>query len=147
MNNFIKKNCVLMISAVLLIACSPKIHNEKQKQAIEKDNTQVWAGVYRGVLPCADCNRIELEIVLFEDFRYQMKTKKVGSIQFPPQIVRGKFKWRLDGNGLIQLDKNGDNMVFFVGKDGKLEMRGNDGKAYPNHKGEICHLNKLVEQK
>lgn len=146
MNNFIKKNSVLIISAVLLIACSPKIHNEKQKQAVEKDNTQAWAGVYRGVLPCADCNRIELEIALSEDFRYQMKTEKVGSIQFPPQVVRGKFKWRLDGVGLIQLDDKGDNMVFFVGEDGKLEMRANDGRAYPNYKGEICHLNKLTEK-
>ena len=144
MNNFIKKNCVLMISAVLLIACSPKMHNGKQ--AVQADNVMAWSGTYRGVLPCADCNRIELEIVLFEDFHYQMKTEKVGSIQFPPQIVRGKFKWRFDGVGLIQLDDKGGNMVFFVGKDGKLEMRANDGRAYPNYKGEICHLNKLTEK-
>ena len=136
-----------MIPTVLLIACTPQIHNEKQEQAVKKNNTQVWTGTYYGALPCADCNRIELEIKLLPDFTYQMKTQKVGSLQFPPQVVRGKFKWRLDGDGLIQLDENGDNMVFFVGKDGKLEMRGNDGKAYPNHKGEICHLNKLVEQK
>ena len=37
-------------------------------------------------------------------------------------------------------------MVFFVRKDGKLEMRANDGRAYPNYKGEICHLNKLTEK-
>ena len=128
----------------LLFACNQNIPNQQQStQAVEKDNAQAWVGLYRGVLPCADCNRIELEIVLSEDFRYTMKTEKVGSIQFPPQVVRGKFKWRMDGNGLIQLDEKGDNMVFFVDKDGKLEMRANDGRAYPNYKGEVCHLNKL----
>ncbi|MBR0129361.1 MAG: copper resistance protein NlpE N-terminal domain-containing protein [Neisseriaceae bacterium] len=146
MNNFIQKNCVLMISAVLLIACSPQIHNQKPKQAVQRDNTKVWSGTYRGILPCADCNRIELEIVLSADFHYQMKTEKIGSIQFPPQVVRGKFKWRLDGDGLIQLDDKGDNMVFFISQDGKLEMRANDGRAYPNYKGEICHSNKLTEK-
>ena len=135
-----------MISAVLLIACSQKIHDEKPKQAVQADNTKVWSGTYRGILPCADCNRIELEIKLLPNFTYQMKTQKVGSLQFPPQIVRGKFKWRLDGDGLIQLDDKGDNMVFFISQDGKLEMRANDGRAYPNYKGEICHLNKLTEK-
>ena len=138
---------ILIVLAVLFVACSPtKYDNRQQKQAVEKDNAQAWVGLYRGVLPCADCNRIELEIVLSEDFRYTMKTEKVGSIQFPPQVVRGKFKWRMDGNGLIQLDEKGDNMVFFVGNNGKLEMRANDGRAYPNYKGEVCHLNKLVEK-
>ncbi|MBQ9259272.1 MAG: copper resistance protein NlpE N-terminal domain-containing protein [Neisseriaceae bacterium] len=137
--------CIFLLS--FLIACNQNVAQKNTASAVEMQNSKTWTGIYYGELPCADCNRIELEIKLSPDFTYQMKTQKVGSLQFPPQIVRGKFKWRLDGNGLIQLDENGDNMVFFVGKDGKLEMRGNDGKAYPNHKGEICHLNKLVEQK
>ncbi|MBP3221168.1 MAG: copper resistance protein NlpE N-terminal domain-containing protein [Neisseriaceae bacterium] len=137
--------CIFLLS--FLIACNQNVAQKNTVSAVEMQNSNTWAGSYYGALPCADCNRIELEIKLSPDFTYQMKTQKVGSLQFPPQIVQGKFKWRLDGDGLIQLDENGDNMVFFVGKDGKLEMRGNDGKAYPNHKGEICHLNKLVEQK
>ncbi|MBR6026210.1 MAG: copper resistance protein NlpE N-terminal domain-containing protein [Neisseriaceae bacterium] len=139
--------CCLFIFVLLLISCSHEIKDEELSSvAVQKDNTSIWSGAYRGILPCADCNRIELEIVLSEDFRYTMKTEKVGSIQFPPQVVRGKFKWRLDGEGLIQLDERGDNMVFFVGTNGKLEIRGNDGRVYPNYKGEVCHLNKLVEK-
>ena len=103
MNNFIQKNCVLMISVVLLIACSPKIHNEKPKQAVQIDNTKVWSGTYRGILPCADCNRIELEIVLSEDFHYQMKTEKIGSIQSPPQVVRRQSsRSSRDGGSLLE---------------------------------------------
>lgn len=136
--------CIFLLS--LLIACNQNLSEEKSAQAVKMQESSVWLGTYRGILPCADCNRIELEIVLSEDFHYQMKTEKIGSIQFPPQVVRGKFKWRLDGDGLIQLDDQGDNMVFFVRKDGKLEMRANDGRAYPNYKGEICHLNKLTEK-
>ena len=136
--------CIFLLP--LLLACNQNISETKSSaQAVEMQDSVAWAGSYRGILPCADCNRIELEIILFSDFHYQMKTEKIGSIQFPAQIVRGTFKWRLDGDGLIQLDDKGDNMVFFISQDGKLEMRGNDGKAYPNHKGEICHLNKLVE--
>ena len=136
--------CIFLLS--LLLACNQNLSEKKSAQAVKMQESSAWSGTYRGVLPCADCNRIELEIVLSEDFHYQMKTEKVGSIQFSPQVVRGKFKWRLDGVGLIQLDDKGDNMVFFVGKDGKLEMRANDGRAYPNYKGEICHLNKLTEK-
>ncbi|MBQ9683622.1 MAG: copper resistance protein NlpE N-terminal domain-containing protein [Neisseriaceae bacterium] len=136
--------CIFLLS--LLIACNQNLSEEKSAQAVKMQESSVWSGAYRGILPCADCNRIELEIVLSEDFHYQMKTEKIGSIQFPPQVVRGKFKWRLDGDGLIQLDDKGDNMVFFISQDGKLEMRANDGRAYPNYKGEICHLNKLTEK-
>ena len=137
--------CIFLLS--LLIACNQNLSEKKSAQAVKIQESSVWSGTYRGVLPCADCNRIELEIILSEDFHYQMKTEKVGSIQFSPQIVRGKFKWRLDGVSLIQLDDRGDNMVFFVGDNGKLEMRANDGRAYPNYKGEVCYLNKLMEKK
>ena len=133
----------LLILVLILNACLYEAEDKELSSAVKKDNISAWSGTYHGVLPCADCNRIELEIVLFEDFRYRMKTEKIGSIQFPSQVVDGKFKWRLDGDGLIQLDEKSDNMVFFVGSDGRLEMRSNDGKSYPNYKGEVCHLNKL----
>lgn len=138
--------CIFFI-ALLLVSCGENVDNKQTiSNAQSVDNIKIWAGRYFGVLPCADCNRIELEIVLLHDFSYQMKTERIGSIQAASQIVNGKFKWRFDGDGLIQLDEKGDNMVFFVSTDGKLEMRSQDGLAFPNYKGEICHLNKLTEK-
>lgn len=129
----------LLTVLLALAACRPDAP-PTPPQAVAAADVLIWQGHYRGQLPCADCNRIELDITLYPDLRYRMSTLKVGHFQKPPLIVSGRFFWREDG--LIQLDQAGDNMVFFIGRDGALEMRGNDGKAYPNSKGEICHLQK-----
>lgn len=133
---------VLLLLPLLLGECCPEetLQPEPPPPVTFVDILHLQ-GHYRGQLPCADCNHIELDLTLYPDLCYRMSTLKVGHVQKPPQLAAGRFLWREDR--LIQLDGAGDHMVFFVDTDGSLQMRGNDGKAYPNHRGEICHLNKM----
>lgn len=108
--------------------------------AVAADDTAAWAGRYRGKLACADCDYIEAELALHSNLTYRFKSRHVGRVAGElPVIKSGSFVWRNDG--LVQLDAAGDNMVFFVAG-GALEMRGNDGKAYPDRHGKICRLQK-----
>ncbi|MDO5687456.1 MAG: copper resistance protein NlpE N-terminal domain-containing protein [Neisseria sp.] len=131
--------------AANLAACAPEqaATSDTKVHAVAAGDVLRWQGDYRGRLPCADCSHIELHITLYPDLRYRMSTLRVGHVQAPPQVARGRFVWREDG--LIELDQNGDHMVFFIGTDGRLEMRGNDGTAHPNHRGEICRLDKIPD--
>ena len=133
----------MMLPFSLMVACTPAESPERQAQtaavsqmAVNSEAVNEWSGRYRGQLPCPNCDYIEAELSLYADLRYDFRSRHVGRIAGELPVVRsGYFIWRPDG--LIQLDSQGDNMVFWVGKGG-LEMRGNDGKAYPNSQGKIC---------
>ena len=137
----------LLAAAIGLAACQPNTAPTAKadtvaasRAAVAAQDTQAWAGEYRGELPCPNCDYIEATLSLAADLSYQLTTRHVGRVAGElPQQHRGRFHWRPDG--LLQLDATGDNMVFFV--DGRqLQMRGNDGKAYANFKGQVCALEK-----
>ncbi|MDR0421429.1 MAG: copper resistance protein NlpE N-terminal domain-containing protein [Proteiniphilum sp.] len=56
-----------------------------------------WAGVYKGILPCADCEGIQEEIRLNEDFSYEMV-----------MTYLGKGDNRYSENGRIEWDEEGE---------------------------------------
>lgn len=126
-------------------ACTPENSSRPQAgrevlSAVAANDSASWVGIYRGELPCADCDYIEAAIILRDNLHYSLTTRHVGRVAgLLPTETRGTFHWRDDG--LLQLDAAGDNMVFFVHEKG-LQMRGNDGKAYPDSKGKICGLAK-----
>lgn len=133
-------------ASALLCACAPE-HAQQTAPAAETQQalrplapqqTEAWAGTYRGELPCPNCDYIEAELTLNPDSSYAFKSRHVGRVAGEMAVAKqGVFRWR--GDGLVELDAAGDNMVFFVGE-GALEMRGNDGKAYPDRHGKICRL-------
>lgn len=136
---------ILLALTVFQTACTPESSSQPQDErevlspVVAKDSAS-WVGIYRGELPCADCDYIEATIVLRDNLHYSLTTRHVGRVAgVLPSEKRGTFHWRDDG--LLQLDAAGDNMVFFAHEKG-LQMRGNDGKAYPDSKGKICGLAK-----
>lgn len=136
---------ILLASALFQTACTPESSSELQAERevlspVAAKDSASWIGIYRGELPCADCDYIEATIVLRDNLHYSLTTRHVGRVAgVLPSEKRGTFHWRNDG--LLQLDAAGDNMVFFAHEKG-LQMRGNDGKAYPDGKGKICGLAK-----
>ena len=137
----------MILSVSLLVACAPSESPNAQAQvasapinltAVASEATNEWAGRYRGELPCPNCDYIEAELTLHSDLSYGFRSRHIGRIAGElPVMSGGHFFWRPDG--LIQLDGQADNMVFWVGSGG-LEMRGNDGKAYPNSQGKVCGM-------
>jgi uncharacterized lipoprotein NlpE involved in copper resistance len=83
-----------------------------------------WAGVYEGVLPCADCPGIKTRLTLARDGTYELSSLYLDR-QVEPRIVRGRFSWDAGGNA-ITLDANGDEQRFAVGE-GRLSQLNRDG--------------------
>ena len=66
-----------------------------------------WAGVYKGMIPCADCEGIEVEIQLKEDNSYKMVMNYLG---------RGDSKFT--DEGLFEWDETGGKVRFIVEDEG-----------------------------
>jgi len=58
-------------------------------------NSLDWQGTYKGMLPCADCEGIEVEIMLHADSSYMISTEYKGKDKKEFK-GHGKFTW-LDG--------------------------------------------------
>ncbi|WP_037585206.1 copper resistance protein NlpE N-terminal domain-containing protein [Stenoxybacter acetivorans] len=143
---YMQGGILLILGAVLLSACQPKAADVADfplpalGAAVSPQDAAAWVGIYRGQLLCPNCDYIEARLELFPDQQYRFNSRYVGRVVGElPREITGQFHWRPDG--LLQLDQAGDRMVFFV--DGKqLQMRGEDGKAYPDAKGKVCGLDK-----
>lgn len=96
-------------------------------------NSLDWAGVYEGVLPCADCPGIKTRLTLNSDGTYE-RVMQYMERQGAGQTVRGRFIWQASGNA-ITLDEHGGGQQYSVGE-GRLTLlyRGGrqEGSAAPN---------------
>lgn len=62
-------------------------------------NSLDWAGTYRGVLPCADCEGIETVIVLSGDGSFREHIRYLGRNEGQTESSRqGSFDWNADGS-------------------------------------------------
>ncbi|MDR2027686.1 MAG: META domain-containing protein [Prevotellaceae bacterium] len=77
------------------------------------ENSVDWDGVYNGVIPCADCPGIQVQITLSPDNTYKMNYLYMSREPFEKKY-KGSFKWSMDG-GSITLD-NEDKTSFIVGE-------------------------------
>lgn len=110
-------------------ALANKTEAETADDVHSSRNALDWAGMYTGTLPCADCDGIATEIELTAENRYVMRTKYMGKSDNAGTEQKGTFSWNpagsvitLEGaanmpqqykvteNGLIQLDKEGNEI-------------------------------------
>lgn len=87
-------------------------------------NSIDWAGLYEGVLPCADCPGIKTRLTLNRDGSYERSSAYLDR-QAEPQVVRGRFEWNPAGSA-ISLDTKGGAQRFAVGE-GRLMLLDPDG--------------------
>lgn len=66
-------------------------------QAHNARNSLDWAGTYRGVLPCADCEGIETVVILSTDGRYRTQSRYLGKDD-EARTAQGDFSWNEAGN-------------------------------------------------
>ena len=95
------KKIALVLAASLLGACS----------MLPNKNV---AGTYQGTLPCADCEKIEAELVLNADNTYQYNTVYFKNGKQHPFADKGKFTWDKQKSGVIQLEQDSGNMLLKV---------------------------------
>ena len=117
-----------MLILLLLIIVSPscKLQKRPVKSVTVNDNSMTsldWNGIYQGILPCADCPGIKIQLILNTDMTYKLETsylERGTGIE-----TGGKFSWNNDGN-IITLDSNypqkflvGENRLFQLDGEGK----------------------------
>ena len=134
------KNTLLLSLVVLigLVSCKPKDAATEEATTPTADTimtappgyenvSDALAGMYKGVLPCADCEGIETVLVLNPDNTYLLRTtylgkadtaatEKTGTLRWSPEkslIVLGGLenspnKYTVGDNKLTQLDMEGN---------------------------------------
>ena len=126
-------SCLLAI----LAACSPMSEpadNSTVQEPLENPdpahNSRIsldWAGVYTGIIPCADCPGIDTSITLLEDGTYQRSVQYLERDE-RPRFDQGRFVWN-DAGGVVTLMvddkpgqryKVGENVLFHLDQDGNV---------------------------
>lgn len=104
-------------------------------------NSLDWHGVYRGVLPCADCEGIDTVVVLMRDGTYRAQTKYLGKDErtFPEQ---GRFTWNEAGNTVSLAGS--ESVRYFVGEN-RLIRLALDGSRVTGGLAERYILAKLAD--
>lgn len=91
-------------------------------------NALDWQGTYKGMTPCADCEGIETEVILNEDFTFVIKTKYLGKEEQNISEEKGVFTWNASGSiislkGLNRMPnqyKVGENTLTQLDLEGKV---------------------------
>ena len=122
---------ILSLATLALSACSkPTTYATQAKTAVEHTTTPTtstpmtdtpqtvldWAGEYKGIFPCADCEGIETELELNPNNRYELKETYLGKGKENESKVKGTFSFDTNNPALISLDAAGDNRKFFIGE-------------------------------
>lgn len=88
------------------------------------ENSLDYWGTYKGVLPCADCEGIEAEIVLTRDGTYTIKYTYLGK-KSEPYVEKGDY--RIKGNYATLEESNGNITKYFVSEN-YIKQLDADGK-------------------
>jgi uncharacterized lipoprotein NlpE involved in copper resistance len=91
-------------------------------------NALDWNGVYKGVLPCANCEGIETELSLLLNGTFVLKTKYLGKGSGEINEIKGVFSWDESGSIVVLsgLDyspneyKVGENQLFQLDRQGEV---------------------------
>lgn len=135
----------IILSAIITmaIACTEQPKNDQENTqaeaaiqaapsaaAVDEHNSRnalTWYGVYRGVIPCADCEGIETTITLMKDNTFSRKLVYLGK-GGNPIVDKGSFTWDSAGaaititgsDGVPQQYKVGENVLFHLDRSGNM---------------------------
>lgn len=163
-----KTALVLCITAIALAACSksktetpnsntapasevvasqPVDSINSQTQLSTGDSAQTaldWAGEYKGVLPCADCEGIKTELELNLDKTYELTQEYLGRKGEQKTAIKGSFAFDTKNPSIIILSAAADHQKFFVGENYVALRSAETGEAIT---GPMADLYKLTKEK
>ena len=113
---------IAMVALALLangFAGPPITAATRPKPAHTSQNALDWAGVYRGVIPCADCQGIETVVVLKSDGTFTALSRYLGK---GDEVFSrdGHFAWNRKGN-TVKLAGDAPNFGFWAHQEGNNE--------------------------
>jgi uncharacterized lipoprotein NlpE involved in copper resistance len=127
-----------LLSLLLIISCkeAPKTRNAAPELAETKDtivtdshtsaNSLDIEGTYVGILPCADCEGIKIEIRLNKDLTYIQRSRYIGK-EGKINENRGSYTWNSEGNTITLTGIKNAPSQYLVGENTltQLDMTGN----------------------
>ena len=125
------KKYTLLFLLVFVVSCQKQTKKDNKSNdslAISHNakNSLDYIGTYKGILPCADCEGLETEIIINENATFCLKTKYQGKGDKVFE-QKGTFAWNKAGNTIVFTEiKNAPNQ-YFVGEN-KLTQLDNSGK-------------------
>jgi len=108
-----------MISCQQQSKSEANLKNDSIKKTLSNShnikNSLDYVGIYKGILPCADCEGLETEIVINENATFSIKTKYLGKGN-KIFIQKGNFSWNKNGNTIILNNVENMSNQYFVGE-------------------------------
>lgn len=99
-----------------------------------------WEGVYRGVLPCADCAGIETTLRITEDGKYELTSTYLGKAS-TSIVDRGSFDWHDDGGRIALRTRQGPR--YFRVEENRLRQLDTHGNRVEGALAENYLLRKI----
>jgi copper homeostasis protein (lipoprotein) len=123
----------LFLTAILFLSfmtysCQQKtkpIKNNFQQNQADNSHTSKnsldWQGIYKGVIPCADCEGIMTTLEITSEGFYKLSTKYLGkSYESNEQI--GNFSWNKEGNTIVLGGIKNGPAKYFVGENSLIQL-------------------------
>ena len=130
------KNIIIAIAFITIWCCkgtqsSPPSTNDQNgmdqaDQAHTSQNSLDWEGIYRGILPCSDCEGIQTTVHINKNLSFTTKTKYIGKSDSVHE-TNGKFSWNNSANTITLTPAKGETFKYFVGEGTltQLDKKGN----------------------
>jgi heat shock protein HslJ len=108
---------IICLATVFAVSCKGNRSKNISQMADTSQNALDWAGVYAGVMPCADCEGIQTTLVLHNDNRYELRTTYLGK-SHEESVLHGSFTWNHEGNviTLEGVDPTSQPAKYLVGE-------------------------------
>ncbi len=136
---------IILLSTFMFTACQKS--NESESLVIDDEmfestelteefidhhnaaNSLDYVGIYKGILPCADCEGIETSIELGSGNSYVKKMIYLGKADQKMIETSGTFTWSEDGSTITLIEDEepnqyfvGENVLFHLDMDGNRIM-------------------------
>ena len=135
----------LLLGLLLLSSLAAPCMAQENPRAIgDTSETSVdWPGVYQGLLPCADCEGVEITLILRADHSYTLIERMLGE-KVLTEEASGSFTWKADG-GTILLDQTGDSPALYKVGENQLWQLDVSGKVITGPLADSYRLSKVAE--
>lgn len=119
----------LLFFTILLTSCQCGRNQKSEDETIidshTSQNSLDYQGTYKGVLPCADCQGIEVTLTIDRQGNYHRTLTYLGKTDSPEVENKGRFEWSDDGRIITLTDLDapnqyqvGENQLFHLDKNG-----------------------------
>lgn len=137
------KNRILFVLLIIVVAgCSVS-----KRTTTENAVPELLSGTYAGVLPCADCEGIEMVLTLGADDEFLMKTRYLGVADGESTFIsEGSFE-RSDDGKIIKLNVEGDDSRFhqYLVEQNRLVKLDSEGSRVEGEMAELYVLEKRTD--